>query len=85
MAFEARPLGELYVEMAKEFDIPRRIEIKSQIADYLHYEALVIGDASGPQQHHLQPELLRRVADAAERGRKALAVPRVHPTAQVTR
>ncbi len=52
---EARPLGELYVEMAKEFDIPRRIEIKSQIADYLHYEALVIGTLAVPNNITYNP------------------------------
>lgn len=52
---EARPLGELYVQMAKEFDIPTRIEIKSQIADYLHYEALVIGTLAVPNNITYNP------------------------------
>ncbi len=52
---EARPLGELYVLMAKEFDIPTRIEIKSRIADYLHQEALVIGTLAVPNNITYNP------------------------------
>ena len=52
---EARPIGELYIQMAKEFDIPTRIEIKSQIADYLHYQALVIGTLAVPNNITYNP------------------------------
>lgn len=52
---EARPIGELYIKMAKEFDIPTRIEIKSKIADYLHYEALVIGTLAVPNNITYNP------------------------------
>ena len=52
---EARPIGELYIEMAAEFDIPKRIEIKSKIADYLHYEALVIGTLAVPNNITYNP------------------------------
>ena len=52
---ESRTIGELYIQMAKEFDIPTRIEIKSQIADYLHYEALVIGTLAVPNNITYNP------------------------------
>ena len=52
---ESRRIGELYIQMAKEFDIPTRVEIKSQIADYLHYEALVIGTLAVPNNITYNP------------------------------